>query len=194
MAIGDTSIIKDANGVSITVKDIASDYLIEQEDGTYHRENHRTEASQVVNNCRSVTFGISADFTSSSGHLVLNKTFVAGSPDYRDADTSLASLSSGNIAIKKTGRYLVVFNGELTVANITANPQFQIYCLSKNINLANGSFGLWADRYKGNVSGVAILDAGDTIQMLVNFLSAGGASYGFKKSDTYCSLIYLGEK
>lgn len=144
--------------------------------------------------CRSITFGISSDYTSSDGRLVLNKTFAAGSPDYRDADTSLASLSSGNIVIKKTGRYLVNFNGELTVANITANPQFQIYCLSKNINLANGSFALWADKYKGNVSGVAILDAGDTIQLLVNFLSAGGASYGFKKGDTYCSLIYLGEK
>ncbi|SDP89732.1 hypothetical protein SAMN04515624_1643 [Eubacterium maltosivorans] len=194
MAIGDTSIIKDANGVSITVKDIASDCLIEQTDGTYHRENYRTEASQVMNNCRSITFGISADYTASVGDLVLNKTFASGSPDYRDADTSLASLSSGNIAIKKTGRYLVIFNGELTVANITANPQFQIYCPKKNINLANGSFGLWADRYKGNVSGVAMLDAGDTLLLIVNFLSAGGASYGFKKGDTYCSLIYLGEK
>lgn len=82
--------------------------------------------------CRSITFGISSDYTSSDGRLVLNKTFAAGSPDYRDADTSLASLSNGNIAIKKTGRYLVVFNGELTVANITANPQFQIYCLQKH--------------------------------------------------------------
>lgn len=172
----------------------AKDDLIFNVDGQDVRVFPRTLAEQVDGICRSITFGISADYTSSGGRLVLNKTFAAGSPDYRDADTSLASLSSGNIAIKKTGRYLVNFNGELTVANITANPQFQIYCLSKNINLANGSFGLWADRYKGNVSGVAILDAGDTIQMLVNFLSAGGASYGFKKSDTYCSLIYLGEK
>ncbi|WP_195540567.1 pyocin knob domain-containing protein [Eubacterium maltosivorans] len=161
---------------------------------TFPPSGHTHPASQITGVGRSITFGITTDFTSSSGHLVLNKTFAAGSPDYRDADTSLASLSSGNISIKKTGRYLVVFNGELTVANITANPQFQIYCLPKNINLANGSFGLWADRYKGNVSGVAMLDAGDTIQLLVNFLSAGGASYGFKKGDTYCSLIYLGEK
>ncbi|MBO1704067.1 hypothetical protein, partial [Eubacterium callanderi] len=43
--------------------------------------------------CRSITFGISADYTASGGQLVLNKTFSAGSPDYRDADTSLASLS-----------------------------------------------------------------------------------------------------
>lgn len=49
MAIGDTSIIKDANGVSITVKDIASDCLIEQIDGTFHRENYRLEASQIAN-------------------------------------------------------------------------------------------------------------------------------------------------
>ena len=47
MAIGDTSIIKDANGVSITVKDIASDCLIEQVDGTYHRENYRTDETMI---------------------------------------------------------------------------------------------------------------------------------------------------
>lgn len=45
MAIGSTSTIKDANGVSVTVKDVAADYLVEQVDGTYHRENYRTEAS-----------------------------------------------------------------------------------------------------------------------------------------------------
>lgn len=47
MAIGATSIIKDANGVNITVKDIASDYLIEQADGTYHRENYRTDETMI---------------------------------------------------------------------------------------------------------------------------------------------------
>ena len=47
MAIGDTSIIKDANGVNITVKDIASDCLIEQADGTYHRENYRTDETMI---------------------------------------------------------------------------------------------------------------------------------------------------
>lgn len=142
--------------------------------------------------CRSITFGISADFTSSDGRLVLNKTFAAGSPDYRDADTSLASLSSGNIAIKKTGRYLAMFNGHLTIQNPTYDPQFQIYCPQKNINIANAAGSSWAGVYKGNVAGTSILDAGNTINCIINCL--GASSYGFKAGDTFFSLIYLGEK
>ncbi|MBO1704154.1 hypothetical protein, partial [Eubacterium callanderi] len=71
----------------------AKDDLIFNVDGQDVRVFPRTLAEQVDGICRSITFGISADYTASGGRLVLNKTFAAGSPDYRDADTSLASLS-----------------------------------------------------------------------------------------------------
>lgn len=48
MAIGATSIIKDANGVNITVKDIATDYLVEQVDGTFKRENFKTDETMIL--------------------------------------------------------------------------------------------------------------------------------------------------
>ena len=145
--------------------------------------------------CRSVTFGITADQMPSNGYVLFNKIFSNGSPEYRDNVSGIASLTSGgNIKINKAGRYLVIFNAELKATGITANPQFQIYCDTKKINVAVGSVGLWADKHKGNICGVMSLDSGDTIKCLSNFLSGGGGTYTFYKNDTHCTLVYLGEK
>ncbi|WP_417087943.1 hypothetical protein [Eubacterium maltosivorans] len=58
MAIGDTSTIKDANGVSITIKDVAAEYLIEQLNGTFNRENFRTDESMIFGwNQKDVDYG-----------------------------------------------------------------------------------------------------------------------------------------
>lgn len=57
MAIGSTSTIKDANGTSITVKDVAAEYLIEQLNGTFNRENFRTDESMIFGWTQSFEIG-----------------------------------------------------------------------------------------------------------------------------------------
>ncbi|MCB6569259.1 hypothetical protein LI142_07045 [Eubacterium limosum] len=194
MAIGDTSIIKDANGVSITVKDIASDYLIEQEDGTYHRENHRTEASQVVNNCRSITFGPNADRTSSTIQILLNTIYGGSTNVDDDKDTSLASLlADGTVQINKSGRYLILAD---VYFYYTAS------CLATIQYVYNASDTNWKDIVRclmakdepiqantAELSSVKILKSGVKLRLATNKV----IPLTNKASETRLKLVYLGE-
>ncbi|WP_339622815.1 hypothetical protein, partial [Eubacterium sp.] len=102
MAIGDTSIIKDANGVNITVKDIASDYLIEQEDGTYHRENHLTDITQIKGLAKRTETGVRPDGEAVNGaraNLIEIGNHLALYTDYCEIPVSQATARTREYAI-----------------------------------------------------------------------------------------------
>lgn len=67
MAIGSTSTIKDANGVSVTIKDVAADYLVEQANGTYNRENFRTDVSLITDLAKRTETGVRPDSEAVNG-------------------------------------------------------------------------------------------------------------------------------
>ncbi|MBO1702217.1 hypothetical protein [Eubacterium callanderi] len=172
MAIGDTSIIKDANGVSITVKDIASDCLIEQTDGTYHRENYRTEASEVFKN------GIALDkltYTTFFG-AKLSGDVVVTTNDYSipwavaypnmSSSTDFAQLASGKIKVLKTGYYFINLNVHISDMTTNNNVWFNIkktYGNTVEYVAANMSTKMWTEA-QGSVCVFTHLKAGDIIE------------------------------
>lgn len=122
MAIGSTSTIKDANGVSVTVKDVAADYLVEQTNGTYNRENFKTIASQVEDLCPSILISRTTDLVNrpSDGGMQWNKT---------EDDTTLAQIVSGtpsNIKILKTGLYLIRCKHALLISGAPSGGTLQM--------------------------------------------------------------------
>lgn len=192
MAIGDTSIIKDANGVNITVKDIASDYLIEQADGTYHRENHRTEASQVEGVCPSITFGRSTDVVGDNGgwaawNKTLDQTGYA-------KDTSLIALDGTTPKIKKAGRYLVMFSVYLKHGGseiIGVQGRLQIVrsgaALTQFETISGGSHG-----YNACLHAVGQVSFKENDSVAVYFNAHGGTAG--QTNQSYITFIYLGEQ
>lgn len=93
------------------------DDLIFNVDGQDVRVFPRTLAEQVDGICRSITFGLSGDTTTTTNDVNLNFTY--GAYENQDADASLAQLSGGKVKILKGGRYLVV--AQLSVSTGTDN-------------------------------------------------------------------------
>ena len=194
MAIGDTSIIKDANGVSITVKDVAADYLVEQLNGIFNRENFRTDASLVMNNCRSITFGPNADRTSSTVQILLNTIYGGNTNVDDDKDTSLASLlADGTVQINKSGRYLILAN---VYFYYTAS------CLATIQYVHNASDTTWKDIVRSlmikdesiqantaELPSAKILKSGVKLRLATNKV----IPLTNKASETRLKLVYLGE-
>lgn len=188
MAIGSTSTIKDANGVSVTVKDVAADYLVEQSNGTFNRENFRTEASQVVNNCRSISFRPNADRVSSSTLIRLDEALPSASL-FCDADASIAAIQSdGTVKILKAGRYIVFarcfyyygVDAFLHAERKRGSEAWGVLhrCIFSKVTNSTATFGT-----------ANYLKAGDFVRLATESVVPNTC----KKDETKIELIYLGE-
>lgn len=196
MAIGSTSTIKDANGVSVTVKDVAADYLVEQANGAFNRENFRTDASQVIVDSGTITNFLTTEMFG----VGLTGDIVVSSNDYKiiwnDTHTNMkkttkyATHTNGSsINILKTGYYMCSL--VLGVTDMTGNNN--MWGLIKATG-ASGTYDLCGNQSPKmfnecavNTCVVASLQAGDVLEAL----ASRDMSTGFRISanKTYFTLV-----
>ena len=165
------------------------DDLIFNVDGQDVRVFPRTLAEQVDGICRSITFGLSADVTTSSKDVNFNMTY--GASENQDADTSLAQLSSGKVKILRGGRYLVV--AQMAVTTSTDNRmQVRIdpFTSNKKDGIIDQPMRNYSTVHSSAIaSGVKKLAANTIVKMCREDASSQMLSNYFTK----ITFVYLGE-
>ncbi|CAK7043384.1 MAG: hypothetical protein EUB_02863 [Eubacterium sp.] len=139
--------------------------------------------------CRSITFGLSADATTSSKDVNFNMTYSAS--ENCDADASLAQLSSGKVKILKGGRYLVV--AQMAVTTSTDNRmqvRIEPFTSNKKDGIIDQPMRNYSTVHSSAIaSGVKKLAANAIVKMCREDASSQTLSNYFTK----ITFIYLGE-